>query len=90
VRAETSELSKTSPLAALRRLYFDTLVFEPQALRYLIDLVGADRICIGTDSPFDMGDEQPAATVAAIPRLTLPERHQICCGTALRLLGEGR
>lgn len=90
VRAEANARTKTSPMELLRRIYFDSLVFEPQALRYLIDLVGADHVCIGTDSPFDMGDEDPAGTIEAIPRLTGRERHEICCGTALRLLGEGR
>ncbi len=89
VRAETRRSSTTSPKDLLRRLYFDSLVFDPQALRYLIDLVGADHVCIGTDSPFDMGDEDPAKTVASIPRLTDVERHHVCCGTALQLLGEG-
>ena len=90
VRAETNARSKSSPMDLLRRLYFDSLVFDPQALRYLIDLVGADHVCIGTDSPFDMGDMDPAGTIAAIPRLTNDERHHLCCGTALHLLGEGR
>lgn len=90
VRAETNAKSKSSPNDLLRRLYFDSLVFEPQALRYLIDLVGADHVCIGTDSPFDMGDENPAGTITAIPRLTNDERHHLCCGTALHLLGERR
>ncbi|HVL57679.1 MAG TPA: amidohydrolase family protein, partial [Burkholderiaceae bacterium] len=42
VRAETKADSSSSPLALVKRLYFDSLVFEPKALRYLIDLVGAD------------------------------------------------
>lgn len=88
VREETRAQSATPPLALLRRLYFDSLVFDPVALRYLIDLVGADHVCIGTDSPFDMGDEAPADSIASIPRLNDTEREQICCGTALRLLGE--
>lgn len=89
VRPEARRLSATSPKELLRRFYFDSLVFEPQALRYLIDLVGADHVCIGTDSPFDMGDEHPDETIASIPRLGEDERHDLCCGTALRLLGEG-
>jgi aminocarboxymuconate-semialdehyde decarboxylase len=89
VRPETRRNSPTSPKDLLRRLYFDSLVFDPQALRYLIDLVGADHVCIGTDAPFDMGDEHPAETIAAIPRLTEHERHHLCSGTALQLLGEG-
>lgn len=90
VRAEARGRTQTSPQELFRRFYFDSLVFEPKALRYLIDLVGADRICIGTDTPFDMQDEQPARTIAAIPGLSEGERHDICCGTALQLLAEGR
>ncbi|MGY3621397.1 amidohydrolase family protein [Bradyrhizobium sp. USDA 10063] len=88
VRSETQAKSRSSPKELLKRIYFDSLVFEPQALRYLIDLVGADHICIGSDSPFDMADENPAATIDAVPRLTLRERQCLCCGTALQLLCE--
>ena len=89
VRPEARKASATSPKDLLRRLYFDSLVFDPQALRYLIDLVGADHVCIGTDSPFDMGDEHPDESVESIPGLTEHERHDVCCGTALQLLREG-
>jgi len=89
VRAEAHRFSKSSPKVLLRRFYFDSLVFDPEALRFLIDLVGADHICIGTDAPFDMADADPEKTIAAVPRLTDQEHHDLCCGTALRLLGEG-
>jgi aminocarboxymuconate-semialdehyde decarboxylase len=88
VRAEARQHSASSPKDLSRRTYFDSLVFDPEALRYLIDLVGADHVCIGTDAPFDMADERPLATIASVPRLTDHERHEVCCGTALRLLGE--
>lgn len=88
VRSETRRLTKNNPASLLRRFYFDSLVFEPLALRCLVDLVGADRVVIGTDSPFDMGDEDPIATIEAA-KLTATERHEVFCGTALRLLGEG-
>jgi aminocarboxymuconate-semialdehyde decarboxylase len=88
VRPEARIRTSTSPRELLLRFHFDSLVFEPQALRYLIDLVGADRVCIGTDGPFDMADDDPRRTLAAVPRLTAHEEHEVCCGTALRLLGE--
>lgn len=90
VRSETHARTRSNPRELLRRFYFDSLVFEPEALRYLVDLVGADRVAIGTDSPFDMADQQPIETLDAVPRLSREDRHQVCCGTALRLLGEGR
>jgi aminocarboxymuconate-semialdehyde decarboxylase len=89
VRIETNGISKSSPKDLLKRIYFDSLVFDPQALRYLIDLVGADHVCIGTDAPFDMADDNPRATIDAVPRLTPLERQCVCCGTALKLLCEG-
>ena len=89
VRSETNGISKSSPKDLLKRIYFDSLVFEPQALRYLIDLVGADHVCIGTDAPFDMADNDPKATIDAVPAMTPLERQCVCCGTALRLLREG-
>jgi aminocarboxymuconate-semialdehyde decarboxylase len=89
VRSETHGISKSSPKDLLKRIYFDSLVFEPQALRYLIDLVGADHVCIGTDAPFDMADDHPKATIDAVPRITPMEHHCVCCGTALKLLREG-
>src|SRR5690606_29811593 len=50
------ELSKKGPEPAetMRRFYFDTVVFERQQLQHLIDVVGADRVLLGTDSPFGM------------------------------------
>lgn len=90
VRPETRARTTSNPRELLRRFYFDSLVFEPEALRYLIDLVGADRIAIGTDSPFDMADQQPMETLDAVPGLSPEAHHEVCCGTALRLLGEGR
>jgi aminocarboxymuconate-semialdehyde decarboxylase len=89
VRRETNGISKSSPKDLLKRIYFDSLVFEPQALRYLIDLVGADHVCIGTDAPFDMADDNPRATIDAVPGITHLERQCVCCGTALKLLCEG-
>jgi hypothetical protein len=42
---------------------------------------------IGTDSPFDMGEEQPAERLDAVPRLTEAEREDVCYRSALKLFG---
>ncbi len=88
VRSETSRISGTDPKTLLKRFYFDSLVFDPQALRALIDLVGADHVAIGTDAPFDMADEAPLATIDAVPGITAHERQCVCCTTAMTLLCE--
>ncbi|HEY0146977.1 MAG TPA: amidohydrolase family protein [Methylovirgula sp.] len=88
VRAEAKKITKSSPKDLLRQVYFDSLVFEPQALRYLIDLVGADHVCIGSDAPFDMADDNPMATIECVPRINEQECACVRCGTALKLLRE--
>ena len=88
MRGETHAISKTSPMELLRRFYFDTVVFEPRSISFLAELVGADKVFLGTDAPFDMGDEEPLKTINAAPGLSDTQRHSICAGTALALLGE--
>lgn len=79
---------KTSPETLLRRLYFDALVHDTKALRYLIDQVGADHVVIGTDHPYDAGPEHPVDEIEHVPGLSAIERDHICGHTALKILGE--
>ena len=63
--------------------------FSPKTLRYLADLVGAERLMLGSDYPFEMGDADPVATV----KTALPEdasQRAVLGGTAQRLLCHGR
>jgi aminocarboxymuconate-semialdehyde decarboxylase len=87
VRVDTSALTKSKPLDMFKRFYFDALTHSPQALRYLIDAAGSERVVIGTDAPFDMGEEHPLETLGAVPGLTESEREDVCYRSALRLFG---
>lgn len=53
------------PSSYLRRLWFDSLVHTPEALRALVAAVGADRVLLGSDAPFDMGVDDPVARLDA-------------------------
>lgn len=64
-RPEVRRLTAEPPSAYLRRVWYDTVVFDPRLLRMLVSLVGADRVMLGSDYPFDMGDEDPRGTLAA-------------------------
>ena len=88
VRPEPKQKTQTSPAELLRRFYFDTLTHDPQAARHLINRVGADRVVIGSDHPFDMGPPDLMGAIDAIPDLTASEREYVCSLTALSLLGE--
>ncbi len=56
---------KGNAIDVLKALYFDTVTFSPKTLQYLIDLVGAERLMLGSDYPFEMGEVDPVATVNA-------------------------
>ena len=73
-------------LAALRRVYYDTGVFDPVVLAALVAFAGADRVLLGCDYPFDMGDGRPADVVRAA-RLPRADEQKVLGGNALRLLG---
>jgi aminocarboxymuconate-semialdehyde decarboxylase len=72
------------PEANFRRLFFDTVLFEPLALRFLIDLVGADKVMLGSDYPFGIGDLAPRGVVDRTA-LTQAEREAILGGNAARI-----
>jgi aminocarboxymuconate-semialdehyde decarboxylase len=75
---------KGDPVDVLKQLYFDTLTFKPAALRYLIDIVGTERLMLGSDYPFEMSDPDPLANVrAAVPADQL---DAVLGGTAARIL----
>ncbi len=88
VRKEARAKSASSPRDLLRRFYFDALTHDAEALRYLIEKVGADRVTIGTDAPFDMAEDDPLATIDSVPGLTPDQRNRIYGLNALELLGE--
>jgi aminocarboxymuconate-semialdehyde decarboxylase len=56
-----------SPRKYLGRMYFDSLVHEPAKLDYLIELVGADRIMLGSDYPFPLGEHRPGELIESMP-----------------------
>lgn len=55
VRPEGKKHLQVSPEASIRRLYFDTILFFPPALQWLVDTYGAAHVMMGSDYPFDMG-----------------------------------
>jgi len=88
VRPEPKVNNPSPPRELFKRFYFDMLTHDPQAARHLINMVGAERVVIGTDHPFDMAPDSPIGAVDAIPELTAGEREWICELTAKGLLGE--
>lgn len=53
------------PSSYLNQIWYDTVVHDAVALRHLIEAVGADRVVLGSDYPFDMGLDDPVREVRA-------------------------
>jgi predicted TIM-barrel fold metal-dependent hydrolase len=77
---------KKNPTEYLNQLYFDSLVFTPEALRHLVAQVGASQIMLGTDNPFPW-ELHPVDPVFATKTLSDAERRAILSENAAKLLG---
>lgn len=85
VRRELKHMKQPAS-AYLRRFYYDTVSHQPKVMRYLIEMVGADRVVLGSDYNQDMSEERPVQFVESVPGLTAQERQLILEGNARRLL----
>jgi aminocarboxymuconate-semialdehyde decarboxylase len=77
---------KKKPTAYLRQLYFDSLVFTPEALRHLVAETGPHQIVMGTDYPFPW-TSTAVDHILDTPGLSDADRVGMLGGTALKLLG---
>ncbi|HSA68775.1 MAG TPA: amidohydrolase family protein [Burkholderiales bacterium] len=60
---KAKESLQESPATIARRFYYDELVFEPNAVRFLVETFGESQIVVGTDYPFALGDWKPLETL---------------------------
>ena len=77
---------KKKPSEYIRQIYFDALVFTPEALRHLVAEVGVSQVMIGTDHPIPW-EQHPVDHVMATPFLSDADRVAILGGNAQRMLG---
>jgi aminocarboxymuconate-semialdehyde decarboxylase len=73
-----------SPQESIRRFHFDTVTHDPELLRALIEFAGPERVLLGSDHPFDMGDPAAVATVRGLG-LAPEAETAILAGNAERL-----
>jgi aminocarboxymuconate-semialdehyde decarboxylase len=72
----------TRPSETLRHIYVDALLYDPEPIRLVAAIVGADRMLFGTDHPYDIAD--PARNVAAIRDAVPTEHHDNVLGDTAR------
>ena len=89
VRAEAQRQIDRPPSAYFEQLYFDYLTHSDAVLAALFAIASPERVVVGTDYPYDMGERRPGAVLEraeAAGVLTAAQREAVSCGTAARLL----
>jgi aminocarboxymuconate-semialdehyde decarboxylase len=74
-----------SPTQYLNRLYVDSAVFDERALQFLVETMGAERVMLGSDYPFPLGEHR-VGTLIRSSRLTAPAKLRLLGGNAVDFL----
>jgi aminocarboxymuconate-semialdehyde decarboxylase len=86
VRPEPRAQLQRKPSQYLDRFFYDTVSHHDSALAWLVDLVGDERVVLGTDLPYDMADQDPVGRVDRL-RLAPEARERVAGANAARLFG---
>jgi len=79
--------TKKSPKSYLNRIFVDSLVHDEQALRYIMKVMGPNRIMLGSDYPFPLGEDHPGRLVESLADVDHETKERMLGGTALEWLG---
>ena len=76
-----------NPRNFVKKFYVDSLVHDKEMLHYLIRLMGASRIALGSDYPFPLGESKPGGLIESIPELSDEDKKWMLGKSALEWLG---
>lgn len=76
-----------NPREYLGKFYVDSLVHDADALRYLMNLIGENRIALGSDYPFPLGEAHPGKLIESMADLSPETKDQLLYKTAMEFLG---
>lgn len=76
------------PREHLGKFYVDSLTHDPGMLRYLIELLGEDKVALGSDYPFPLGEPEPGAMIDSMTDLSESTRRKLLAENALDWLGK--
>ena len=78
--------NERNPRDYVGRFYVDSLVHDPDMLRFMIRQMGADHIALGSDYPFPLGEARPGEMIERMEDLSPETRARLLAGTALEWL----
>ena len=79
--------NKMNPRSYLGKFFVDSLVHDQRALRYLVELFGENRVALGSDYPFPLGEDEPGKMIEAMKDLGKDLREKLLYRNALEWLG---
>lgn len=85
-RKALAHVTPNPPSHYVKDLHVDSAVFSLEILQELVDLLGSERVLLGTDFPFELADRAPQESLSGL-RISAEERTAIRGGNAARLLG---
>lgn len=75
-----------NPRDYLGRFWIDALVHDPKALEYVVEVIGQDKVCMGSDYPFPLGEHYPGKLIASMPGFSDSLKEQLQFRNALSWL----
>lgn len=75
-----------TPRAYLGRFWIDALVHDAKALQYIVEVMGDDKICMGSDYPFPLGELQPGTLIDSMVTLSAEQKARLLRHNALAWL----
>ncbi len=84
-RPDARTIIKKKPSYYLEKVFFDTITHDSQILGNLINRYGAKRFMLGTDYPFDMGEDTPRQLIAGVTGLSPDDKELIEGLNAMKL-----
>ncbi|MBW8050302.1 MAG: amidohydrolase [Cytophagales bacterium] len=78
-----------NPRKYIGKFYIDSLVHDPKALDYIVEVIGANNIALGSDYPFPLGESEPGKLIESMP-YDDKTKERLLCGTAMEWLGMGK
>ncbi|XP_023677366.1 2-amino-3-carboxymuconate-6-semialdehyde decarboxylase isoform X1 [Paramormyrops kingsleyae] len=78
---------KVNPKKCQGAFYTDSLVHDPMALKFLVEVVGEDRVLLGTDYPFPLGELEPGSLIESMHEFDSTLKDKLLASNALEFLG---
>jgi aminocarboxymuconate-semialdehyde decarboxylase len=79
--------NKIKPRKYLGKFYLDSLVHDQSALRFLIELIGEDKVIMGSDYPFPLGEHEPGKLIASMKGISREAKEKMFWKNAVAFLG---